>query len=258
MCPALHSQKENDISRRIWKHKQKYWTPDLFTIVAPSQWLADCVKSSSLLQNFKAEVIPNPIDTKIFQPIDKEIARKILHLPQNKRLILFGAGDILDLNKGLDLLLAALHQFDETEGIELVVFGAGKTHRLSAPVLLHSEGVIRDERFLALLYNAADVVVVPSRQENLNNTVMEALSCGTPCVAFNIGGMSDMIDHQQNGYLAEPFANEDLANGIRWVLHEADIPLVSHYAREKVQTHFSMDVVAKQYIELYQRVLSNP
>jgi glycosyltransferase involved in cell wall biosynthesis len=255
LCPALHSQREQDISRRVWQQKAKHWTPDLFTIVAPSHWLATEVRNSLLLRDFTTEVIPNPIDTTIFQPLNRQFARKALHMPEDKSLILFGATDLFDPNKGLDLLLAALQKSSALDTMELVVFGAGKAERIVTPVPIHAMGAIQDERLLALLYNAVDMVVVPSRQESFGQVAAEALACGTPCVAFAATGLIDVIDHQQNGYLAQPYEVDDLAKAMEWVLSEADATALSHNAREKVLSHYSMDVVAKQYIAIYERIL---
>jgi len=97
-----------------------------------------------------------------------------------------------------------------------------------------------------------DVVVVPSIQENLSNTVMEALACGTPCVAFDVGGMLDLIEHQRNGYLARPFESLDLARGMEWILASKERWCsLSERARERVETEFDLRVVTKRYIALY-------
>ena len=252
-CPLLDNPHEHDTSYHVFEDKLKHWRDVPMTIITPSHWLADCARNSVILQNKTIEVIPNPIDTTEFYPFDKTCARKLMKLPADKKLILFGAGYIHAPGKGFSALQAALAKLNP-ETTELVLFGGGDVDASAFPVRVHQKGVVDDLRLL-LLYNAADVLVLPSREDNLPNTVMEALACGTPCVAFNIGGMPDMIDHQQNGYLAQPFAVDDLAHGIEWVLSEADAAALSHYAREKVLSRFSMDVVAKQYIAVYERVL---
>lgn len=253
-CPKLNSQHERDLSRRVFLAKQKSWRGLEFTIVAPSNWLADCARNSALFHDKQIAVIPHPINTDTYQLLDKTFSRKALHLSLDKKLIVFGAGNIHDPNKGIAYLESALQKL-QLDDAELITFGAGKVSSLSIPIPIHAMGTIQDERLLALIYNAADVLVAPSRKDNLPSTVMEALTCGTPCVAFNIGGMPDMIDHQHNGYLAQPFDVADLANGIRWVLNHPEPQALSSQAREKVIRTFNMDIVAKQYVELYQRVL---
>jgi len=115
---------------------------------------------------------------------------------------------------------------------------------------------MHDDISIALLYSAADLFVAPSIQENLSNTVMEAMACGTPCVAFNVGGMPDLIEHECNGYLARPLEAEDLAEGIAWCLaNEERSHTLSGRCREKV-TGYSLDCVARQYIDLYKNILT--
>ena len=119
----------------------------------------------------------------------------------------------------------------------------------------HSLGYINDDKMMALLYNAADVCIVPSLSENLSNTIMESLSCGTPVVAFNIGGNGDMIDHKQNGYLAQAKDSTDIAQGIEWCcLHNKDNAL-GRAAREKILNNFTIDIVSKQYKKLYESIV---
>jgi glycosyltransferase involved in cell wall biosynthesis len=106
-----------------------------------------------------------------------------------------------------------------------------------------------------MLYNAADLFVIPSLEENLPNTIMESMSCGTPCVGFNVGGIPEMIDHKQNGYVAEYKNPKDLAEGINWVLNKANYNNLSSNARKKVESTYSEVIVAKQYIELYESLI---
>jgi len=121
----------------------------------------------------------------------------------------------------------------------------------------HYLGELHDDVTLRALYSAVNVMVVPSLQENLSNAIMESLACGTPVVGFDVGGNSDMIKHQKNGYLAKPFDPTDLAIGIDWVLRATNYDELSVNARNKVLTEFDSEVVAKNYSELYASVLEN-
>ena len=140
---------------------------------------------------------------------------------------------------------------------ELVIIGASRPE--NPPDLgmrVHYMGLFHDEISQVLLYSAADVVVAPSMQENLSNTVMESLACGTPVVAFNIGGMPDMIDHQANGYLAKPFDPDDLAAGICWALEDGARHLsLSQRARQTVMERYELKAIAQRYLALYQTIL---
>ena len=256
-CPQLHSNKEKDLSRWVWQRKAKAWQNLNLTIVTPSHWLAKCAASSSLLKNVRIEVIPNGLDTQQYKPIEKSVARSILSLPEDKQLILFGAMSATsDPNKGFNFLQSALQNLSQSgwgEQVELVVFGSSQPKNPTELGLKsHYLGRLNDDISLSLVYAAADVFIAPSVQDNLPNTVMESLACSTPCVAFNIGGMPDMIDHQQNGYLAKPFDVEDLARGIAWVLEDEErLQKLGVNGREKVEQNYTLEIQANSYMSLY-------
>ncbi|WP_009633335.1 glycosyltransferase family 4 protein [Synechocystis sp. PCC 7509] len=259
-CPQLHSHKNWDLSRWIWQRKAKAWQNLKFTIVTPSHWLAKETISSSLFQNQQVTVIPNGVDTQIYKPIDKKFARQILNLPEDKQLILFGAMNATsDVRKGfylLQLALKNLRQSSYVDQFELVVFGASApVNEVDLSFKTHYLGRLNDDISLSLVYSSSDVFVAPSLQDNLPNTVMESLACGTPCIAFNIGGMPEMIEHQKNGYLAQPFDTEDLAKGIVWVVENRErYQKLAARAREKVQQEFTLDLQAKRYLSLFNEI----
>lgn len=258
-CPQLGSSKEKDLSRWLWKRKARAWQELNMTIVAPSRWLADCAGRSRLFKGKRIEVIPNGIDTQIYKPMDKAFCRDLLGLPQSCCLVLFGAMNATsDPRKGFGLLRQALDLLPQDSGIELCIFGASKpSNPLDLSVPVHYLGKVHDDVTMAAVYSAADTVVVPSREDNLPNVVMEALACGTPCVAFDVGGLPDMIEHQYNGYLAKPFDVEDLVQGITWVLGDTErLKRLSENARTKVNESFSIEKIALRYVDLYQEILA--
>ena len=263
-CPVLGSTRGGDLSRRVWRRKRKAWKDVSLTLVAPSRWLAGCARSSSLFRDARIEVIPNGLDLTRYKPAHRGFARDVLGLPQHKKLILFGAKHGSDdRNKGLHLLASALRLLKDggkDDGAELVVFGSTASTVLSRAGLKASyQGFLHDEVSLALLYAAADVFVAPSIQENLPFTVMEAMACGTPCVAFRQGGVPDLIDHERTGYLARPFEAEDLARGIAWVLEDGERwRALSSRARAKVEQEFDLERVARRYVDLYRDVARGP
>jgi glycosyltransferase involved in cell wall biosynthesis len=260
-CPVLHSEYERDLSRRIWERKQKSWEGLPIVVVATSHWLADMARSSSLFKDQRVEVIPNGIDTERYKPGNKEAARAVYNLPQDKYLILFSAFSATsDKRKGNQFLVQALAQMSLAgwgSKAELVIIGASRPENPpDMGMTVHYMGHMHDEISQVLLYSAADVVVAPSMQENLSNTVMESLACGTPVVAFDIGGMPDMIDHQTNGYLATPFESNDLAAGMMWVLeNEGRREMLSQRARQTVEERYTLKTVANRYLVLYQSIL---
>ena len=224
-CPVLRSSREEDLSRRVWRRKQKAWQGLNLTVVAPSRWMAGCARGSSLFRNSPVEVIPNGLDIERYKPRDRRTAREHFSLPEDKRLILFGAKSATqDRNKGFHLLAQSLRELAGSkwrDTIELVIFGSSEPDQLpDTPFKAHYLGWQHDDASLSLLYSAADVFVFPSIQETLGYAAMEAMACATPCVAFNQGGVPDLIDHGQNGYLARPFDPADLARGILWVLED--------------------------------------
>jgi glycosyltransferase involved in cell wall biosynthesis len=259
-CPILCSNRKNDLSYKILKRKEKFWKNLNLTVVTPSSWLGECAKKSSLFYKTRVEVIPNGIDLNRFKPIDKNIAKNILCLPKDKKLILFGAISALsDKRKGFSLLRGALKKYSskENKDIELIIFGSSRPrNEENLGFKTHYLGQLNDEISLTLVYSAVDAMIVPSIQDNLPNTVMESLACGTPVIAFGIGGIPDMVKHKENGYLAKPFDTTDLANGIEWVLEDkVRWKKLSQNARKKVVNEFDIIKVTNRYVDLYKDIL---
>lgn len=261
-CPVLGSRYESDLSRKVWERKKMAWRDLNLTVVCPSHWLADCARSSSLFRYVRVEVIPNGLDTGTFQPRDKASARQLLGLPQDKKIILFGAvGGTSDPNKGFHLLQPALKTLGDkglTETLA-VVFGC------SAPAVIPDLGMpvvflgrLHDDASLTVAYSAADVFVAPSIQEAFCQTAAEAMACGTPVVAFAATGLLDVVEHQGCGYLAQAYSSDDLAHGIAWVLEDSDRHVeLSCRARQKVEAEFALDLISRRYADLYRQVLES-
>ena len=258
-CPILDSNELNDLSFKIFKEKQKLFSlkKDI-TIVSLSKWLFELSKNSQLLKFNNHINLPNPIDTNIFKPHEKKYSRSVWNLSENKKYILFGAmGATSDPRKGFKELKEALSKLKNPENIELLVFGSAKPHKPSdLGLVTHFLGSLSDDISLVTLYNSADLMVVPSLQENLSNAIMESLACGTPVVGFNIGGNSDLIDHKKNGYLAYPQDSNDLLKGIEWVLNNKEYDQLSLNSRSKVLVEFDSKIVSKNYIDLYKDILN--
>jgi glycosyltransferase involved in cell wall biosynthesis len=256
-CPILGSNSENDLSRKIFKHKKRILSKVTnLTIVGLSNWLKDCAEKSSLLKDSTVVNLPNPINTNLYRPSGREHSRNLWSLPKDKKLVLFGAvGAMSDSRKGFKELSEALKVLPD-KNIEFVIFGSSKPEYDDVfEIKTHYVGVLKDDLSIVTLYNAVDVMVVPSLQENLSNAIMESLSCGTPVVGFDIGGNKDMILHKVNGYLAKPFNKQDLADGISWVLNSSNYEEIRFNSRKKVLNEFSNDVVGKKYIKLYEDII---
>ena len=248
-----------DLNRWTWLRKRRHWRRPL-SIVTPSRWLADCASSSMLMRDWPVTVVPNCLDTERWQPLPQFLARQLLGLPEEGPLLLFGAiGGSQDPRKGFDLLLEALAQLrDRQPGLQLVVFGElapSEPPDLGFPV--HYTGHLHDDLSLRALYSAADVFVLPSRQDNLPNTALEAQSCGTPVVAFRTGGLPDIVEHLRTGYLAQPNDPHDLAAGIAWVLNDRlRLQALGEAARSRAEQLWNPARVASLYLEVYRAALN--
>lgn len=249
--------KKNFLRRRVFTRKHKtYLKKKDITIVGLSKWINDCSKSSFLLGDKEHFNIPNPINTNMFKPINKDQARKLYNLPKNKKIILYGAMSATsDVRKGYKEFIDAVNKIDSDE-IEFALFGASQSKNLhDVDKKINFLGNLDNDTSLANLYSAVDLLVVPSLQENLSNVIMESLACENPVVAFDIGGNSDMIDHMHNGYLAQPFDTNDLAHGINWILNNKKIDEIKKNARKKVEKEFNSYHVAERYVTLYKKLI---
>lgn len=251
-CPYLVAPSLHDLSYQRFVRKQRAYGEGNITFVACSNWLKMMADKSPLTQDHPVVSIPNPIDTERYAPDDKAAARKKLNLPDNKKIVLFAAVKTSDPRKGIDYLAeASLIMSAQHSDILFLIAGNNGDEiekRLSLPA--QTLGFVGPEEMPAV-YNAADLFVTPSLQENLPNTIMEAMACGTPCVGFHTGGIPEMITHRADGYVAQYKDAQDLANGILWALFEADVSRLSLNARAKVISHYAQSLVAKQYIEIY-------
>jgi glycosyltransferase involved in cell wall biosynthesis len=246
-----------DLDAWTWRRKRRAWRAQRFALISPSHWLAGCAASSSLMGGQPIHVIENCIDTQRFRPIERGVARAILGVDPRRRYILFGAvSSTSDSRKGFHLLQPALRtvaqRLGAEAGVELLVFGSGQPGNppdFGMPV--HYLGSFHDEVTLSLLYSAADVFVAPSMQDNLPNTLVESLACGTPCVGFRIGGLPDLVHTPQAGWLADPFDVEDLAEAVMKVLQT---PVGADRGSLLDAGLCDPDTVARRYLALYESV----
>lgn len=253
-CFFLNS-KGKDLSSNVFGKKLSLYHTINITFVGCSQWLANRARQSRLLKNKDVLSIPNPLDINIFYKKERKSVRKVLGLPPNKKLLLFGALNATDRRKGIEYLITSLELLDRQD-VELVVLGQVKENiRNMFSLPIHSIGYLSDELKIVDLYNAVDMFVTPSLEENLPNMIMESMACGTPCVGFRVGGIPEMIDHQVNGYVANYKDSKDLANGIQWVLEHKEPQMLSDACIKKVKENYCEEVVVKQYIDLYKRLL---
>lgn len=248
-----------DVERWVAGRKERAWTRARH-LITPSRWLAELAAQSDLLSKWHIDVIPNPIDTSIFRPYAKEEARAFHNLPRDVPLVLFALStDLDDPRKGWDLLRAALIEVHRNNPeVELAVMGHDKPPEPwdTNVTRTHWLGRLNTEEQLALAYSAADVTVVPSRQDNLPQTATEAQTCGCPVVAFRIGGLPDIVLQRETGYLAQPGDPIDLAAGIQWVLEDAERRnVLGNRARARAVELWSPGVVGRAHQELFSEII---
>ena len=256
-CPLLSGDR---LAKHIWNRKKQVLDGQRITFICCSEWLAGEARKSALLAGQRIVSIPNAIDTRLFRPHDKQQARRSLELPTDRHIILFVSQRVTDPRKGISFFVEAIQylvqQYPEMKEHTGVAILGGHAEEVASQLALPSYplGYVSDPSRIVSIYNAADVFVLPSLEDNLPNTIMEAMACGVPCVGFRVGGIPEMIDHQQNGYVAKECDDADLAQGIRYVLDEADRQALSDNCLQKVARNYSQQSVAKQYIAVYEQI----
>ena len=260
-CPYIYKGGgKKDLSNQVFKKKKEIYQSAPVTFVTCSRWLKERAGQSALLNGHTIVDIPNPISTGLFKPQNSLAARNKMELPTDKKLILFGSVKVTDKRKGIDYfvesckLLAEMHPKLKEE-LGVVVYGKNSEQlKPLIPFQVYALDYISNEKDLVNIYNAVDLYVTPSLEENLPTTIMEAMACGVPCVGFNVGGIPEMIDHLHNGYVAEYKSAEDLANGIIWTLSESEYQSLSEEACRKAVSNYSESIVAKKYIDIYNKI----
>ncbi|TWU47570.1 D-inositol 3-phosphate glycosyltransferase [Rubripirellula tenax] len=223
-CPELNSDRSDDLANSIFRKKVDYYSrldPERFCLVAPSRWLQQASQESVLLSRFQCAHIPYGVDTRLFSPGDRVACRARWNLPPDKFVLLFVASSTSNHRKGLDLLIASMKMLKNTNDVVCLCVGDAPPQGLSSSITVQCTGVLRTPADMAMAYNAADVLVVPSRQDNLPNTILESLACGTPVIGFAVGGIPDMVRDGETGYICEDPNSFELAKKIELVRDES-------------------------------------
>lgn len=255
----------------LFRFKKRIYSLRTITFVTCSKWLREISEKKPLAQGQRVVDIPNPIDTSLFAPLtaeQREEAAAALGLPRGKKVVLFVAQKVDDERKGIRYLDEAVRiltavpdkpaapevpDIPENPDRPETPDNPDRPHSASIAVVAPGRDIpyINKVEDMARLYAAVDVFVTPSLSDNLPNTIMEAMACGTPCVGFNVGGIPEMIDHKGNGYVARYKDAKDLAEGIRYAIAEENHARLSAAAREKVLRCYSEETVARRYIAEY-------
>ncbi len=259
-CPQLASDNPSDLSRRIWRRKERAFSlvpPGRLRLVAPSHWLAAEARRSSLAAHLPINVIPNGVDASLFRPHDRLLARSVFGIPPASSVILFAAQRLADPRKGFSLLLDSIASLPSSPSLFLLVLGAGAPPEgFPHPILCL--GHTSSEALLSLVYSAADVFAIPSAQDNLPNTVLESLACGTPVVGFSVGGIPEAVRPGLTGLLAPPSDLRAFREALGRIL--ADAPwraALSENCRKIALEDYSLERQASRYAELYRNLISS-
>jgi glycosyltransferase involved in cell wall biosynthesis len=259
-CPQLASTAKHDLAYAIFQRKHRALSripAGNIRVVSPSRWLAEEARKSILFRQLNISIIPYGLDVEAFQPRDKVAARMALGLASEAKVILFVAADVSSQRKGLDLLLSALNELDGYKDIQLLTVGGGRCVLPTEFSHCHV-GEVNSDRILSAVYSAADVFVIPSRQDNLPLTALEALACGTPVVGFRVGGMPDIVRHRITGLLAEPEDVRDLRDAITTLLGDSNLRHeLSVSCRQIATKEYGLELQSSRYIELYNAMLTS-
>ena len=259
-CPQLDSDGPRDFSRQIWVRKRaaiaavprgRLW------LVAPSRWIGGEAKRSSLARDLPVTVIPNGIDTDVFRPRDRQVARQVFGIPEDARVVLFVAEWMYRPAKGFTILATALQEMADVSNLMLVSVGTGRPP-IDLPIPHLKLPAIRSERVLSFAYSAADVFVIPSLQENFPFVVLEAMACGVPVVGSHLGGIAEQIRPGVNGLLVpagNPAALRDAI--LRLLMDPVMRAEISTQARRSVLEEYTVAQHVRRHIEFYDAIVSN-
>lgn len=261
-CPYLSQTSfpalKRDTTAFLWKIKKSLYKRSKLVLVAPSRWIAGIVSLSPLLGQFPIHIIPYDLDTDVFHPIPKPEAREKLGINPNNTIVSFGAQDVLDPRKGASYLVEALRYLVSRGDSKFtaLIFGS-RSRDIELPHNIEAKrfGPVQDDATLALIYSAADVFVMPSLAELLGLVALESMACGTPVVAFRVGGIPEHVRHMETGYLATYKDADDLAKGIQVILQNSELyKKMVLRCRKMIEEEYKLGLQAERYLELYTKL----
>ena len=251
-----NTKKKFDINKWTWLRKKKNLNFPI-NFVATSLWQKENLKNSYLFKNQEINLIPLPLDTEKWVPIDKTIAKQILDLEKNKKTILIGSeGSHHFQRKGMDIIQDIFKkELINLDKIQVLVLGRNNLEIENVRSIKYF-GYLNDEfTSLRLIYSASDLLLMPSRLESFGQMALEAGSCGTPTVSFEKTGTADIVKHKYSGYLSKYLDTKDFSYGVEWCLNNEKQADLTKNAREFVKENFDSKKIAKQYISLYESII---
>lgn len=251
-CPLINSKKLNDKSHKEYLRKTKIYNNTNISFISPSKIHKDIASTSPILSHKQIKVIHHGIDTGLFYPIDKKSAKLCLGLEINKNYILNVSVNLNDENKGLFLLYNALSNLN-IDNTELLLIGNNEYNNKELKIPIKNLGFINDEILLRIVYSAADLLVLPSKEESFGLTAAESMACNTPVVAFKSTGIEDIISHRKDGYLASYLSTNEIMDGIIWCLKNRE--KIGDLPRKKIIEKFQQSKMAEEYKKMYFKLL---
>jgi glycosyltransferase involved in cell wall biosynthesis len=260
-CPVLDSNCPVDLSRSVYRRKKRIFSglrPKDLHLVALSRWMRDQIRRSPLFNRFPVSVIPNGLDTKVFSPRGADLARRALGLPEDAMVLFFAANNIADQRKGFRYVRDVVDKLADIKELFLLSAGTGNG-RIKGFGRARHLGLVEDERLLSLAYSASNVFLIPSLQDNLPNTVIESLSCGTPVVGFEVGGIPDMVDDGRTGFLVPRGDSAGLTARVKRLLTDRALrQRMSEQCRRIAVQKYSLQRQTEQYLDLYSQLTNRP
>jgi glycosyltransferase involved in cell wall biosynthesis len=265
-CPQLEPDPLK-ITEALLKDKRELFDNPLLTIVTPSRWMADCAAKSTVFRNHRIEVIPNGIDTSVFSPMPKAYAKKMFGINKKRKTILFCAFDGDEKRKGFSDFTAAIgyamsnpefRRKVEKFEFELLFLGGSEQTFDQMKLPVKNLGLFDSDAKISMAYAAADLFVLPSLEDNFPNTMLEAMSCGTPVIAYSTGGIPEAITDGDNGLIVPTGDYRKLGDAICSLMKNEE--LLKHMggrAREKALREFTIDTQATRHFHLYEALLRN-
>lgn len=248
----LNEKKMGGLEKSLTQVKENIYNFKELNIITPSVWMSNHVKES-ILKNQKQQVIYYSLDMSVFKIQSRMIARKHFNLPEHKKILLFVSQDNMNFRKGFDILLESIKKLELGNDIVLVSVGANNSQ-----INIHKNCIcintINDEKQMSLLYAAADLYILPSREDNLPNVMLESLACGTPVISFSNGGMNEIIKDGFNGFIAEECNANSLSIAILKGLQNINF-FNRKEIREDAEIRFSPEVQSSAYLNLYKQIL---
>jgi glycosyltransferase involved in cell wall biosynthesis len=258
-CPQLREWPmftRLDFTGTIQKHKHAIVRNSHIQVIAPSAWMAREAVSSGICDHDPV-VINYSVDTGKFSDFDKQQLRKELGLPVDKKIVLLSAWSLQDRRKGGMYALEALNKLKSRPFVLMTGHADSQTRELYSEFDIYITGRINDDHKLAKYYASADLFLFPTLADNLPNVVLETMACATPCIAFAVGGVPEMISDGLTGYLVDKYDSTAMAEKTELLLNDDNLrKSFGVAARKRAIEKYGKDMFIDKHIRLYQRIIS--